>query len=560
MLAQIKLWLAPPVFENDEEKTRIARLLNTILLVYLGVVLMISFSLPLSDTSLMVSTLPILTMAMLTVGPLFLMRLGHVRLAAGIFISAMWVFSAGMTFLCGGVTSPMPTGYILIIIMAALLLGGKAAFAFSGLNVAASIVAFSLESSGSLPPTLIPAGPMFAVFTVIGNMVPATVFVYLATHSLKGALARARGNERELIASNLVLEENRKSLEERNERLQDTVGQYVEYMAQVGQGNLSDRLRIGGNGSNGNNASNGNTADDPLVALGQRLDETVVSLHSMTTQVYETANNLNSAAAEILAASSQQASGASEQSAAISQTTTTVDEVKVIAEQSVARAQQVANTSQRTVDVSRAGKQAVQDTIRSMAKIKTRVEGIAENILALSEQTQQIGEIITTVNDIAAQSNMLALNASVEAARAGEYGKGFAVVAVEVRNLAEQSRQATAQVKAILSDIQRATNATVMATEEGTKGVDEGVGLAAQTQQVIEQLSAVIEESAQAATQVVAGGRQQATGIEQIGLAMQNINYATVQNLSSTRQTEQAARELNELAGRLTKVVAQYQL
>jgi len=154
----------------------------------------------------------------------------------------------------------------------------------------------------------------------------------------------------------------------------------------------------------------------------------------------------------------------------------------------------------------------------------------------------------------------LALNASVEAARAGEHGKGFAVVAAEVRNLAEQSRQATAQVKAILSDIQNGINSTVMATEEGTKVVDLGGQLAAQTAEVIAQLAGVIDESAQAAMQMVASGRQQASGVEQIALAMQNINQATVQSLASTRQAEKAAQDLNELARTLTGTVEQYQL
>jgi methyl-accepting chemotaxis protein len=283
-------------------------------------------------------------------------------------------------------------------------------------------------------------------------------------------------------------------------------------------------------------------------------------LQNVLIQVRDAANNLDSAAAEILAATTQQVAGASEQSAAISQTTITVDEVRTIAEQSAARAQEVTGASQRTVEVSRTGQQAVEDTIGSMTQIKDRVEGIAENILALSEQTQQIGEIIATVNEIAAQSNMLALNASVEAARAGEHGKGFAVVAVEVRNLAEQSRQATAQVKAILSDIQRATNSTVMATEEATKGVDAGVRLSAQAREAIERLSGVISESAQMATQMVAGGQQQQSGIEQIALAMQNINQATTQSLASTRQAERAAQNLNELARSLTGIVEQYQL
>jgi len=316
------------------------------------------------------------------------------------------------------------------------------------------------------------------------------------------------------------LRDTLRSGQEEREYLRACAKEYVNYMTQIAEGNLSARLPLD---------NDGDGTDDPLTLLGCHLNETTASLQHMTLRVRETANNLGSAAAEILAATTQQASGASQQSAAISQTSTTVDELKTIAEQSVGRAQEVANTSQRTVEVSRIGRQA-------------------ENILALSEQTQQIGEIIATVSDIATQSNMLALNASVEAARAGEYGKGFAVVAVEVRNLAEQSRQATAQIKAILSDIQKATNATVMTTEEGTKGVEEGVQLAAQAGEAIKQLESVIEESAQVAMQVVAGGRQQASGIEQIALAMQNINQATNQSLVSVQQTEKAAQELNELA------------
>jgi methyl-accepting chemotaxis protein len=282
-------------------------------------------------------------------------------------------------------------------------------------------------------------------------------------------------------------------------------------------------------------------------------------LQHLSTQIREAANDIASAASEIMAATSQQAAGASEQLAATTQSITTVDEVKTIAAQLVTRAQNVADTSQHTVEVSRSGQHIVQKTIASMAQIKVRVESIAENILALSEQTQQIGEIIATVNDIAAQSNMLALNASVEAARAGEHGKGFAVVAVEVRNLAEQSRQATTQIKAILSDIQRATNATVMVTEEGTKRVDEGGKLAAQAGGVIEQLATVIEESTQAAVQMVVGGQQQTTGVEQIARAMQHINQATEQGQASTQQVARAAENLNELARELAKTVEQYQ-
>ena len=339
---------------------------------------------------------------------------------------------------------------------------------------------------------------------------------------------------------------------ERSEReyMETTVERYLAYMQQVGSGNLKAYLPL-------DHASR--PAGDPLLRLGQDLEKMTRSLQSTILQIRQTAASLTAASTQILAATTQQASGAAEQSAAISQTTSTVDAVKLIAEHSSDRANEVVETAQRTAKVSQEGQRAVQSTIASMEQIKQQVFSITENIQALSERTQQIGEIIITVNQISAQSNMLALNASVEAARAGEQGKGFAVVALEVRNLAEQSRRATTQIKAILSEIQKATHATVMATEEGAKGADEGVILASQARQALEQLASVIEESSETAGHVAAAGRQQMTGVEQVVLAMQNINQATLQNLSSTRQAEKAAQSLDDLSHQLMAMVARYQ-
>lgn len=331
------------------------------------------------------------------------------------------------------------------------------------------------------------------------------------------------------------------------DRLESVVSEYQVFIERVSTGDLTARLNL--NGQN-----------DALTMLGRNLNGMVERLSEVTSQIRIATANISASAAEILAATTQQVSGASEQSSAISQTSTTIDEVKTIVEQAFLKAQAVAEQAQRTRDISRMGEHAVSETVESMGQIKDRVEGIAENILALSEQTQQIGDIIATVNDIASQSNLLALNASVEAARAGEHGKGFAVVAVEVRNLAEQSKQATAQVKAILNEIQRATNAAVMATEEGTKGVDGGAQLTGQTGQTIQKLAESIDESASAAQQIVASAQQQTTGMEQIALAMQNINQATVQNLASTRQAERAAQDLATVAKQMEGVVARYKL
>jgi len=338
-------------------------------------------------------------------------------------------------------------------------------------------------------------------------------------------------------------------MQEAQKYQEQTVATYLGFIEQVAAGDLTVRLPLNGTGN-----------DDALVTLGHNLNNMVEGLGEMAYKIRQATANITAASTEIMAATAQQATRATEQSSAISQTTTTIDEVKVIVEQSFVKAQAVAQQAQHTRETSQAGEQAVTETVDSMKQIKDKVEGIAENILALSEQTQQIGEIIATVNDIAAQSNLLALNASVEAARAGEHGKGFAVVAVEVRNLAEQSKQATAQVKAILNEIQRATNVAVMATEEGTKGVDTGVQMTGQAGITIQKLTAGISENASAAQQIVASSQQQTTGMEQIALAMENINEAMVQNLASTRQAEKAAQDLSSVAKQLEELVDIYRL
>jgi methyl-accepting chemotaxis protein len=303
--------------------------------------------------------------------------------------------------------------------------------------------------------------------------------------------------------------------------------------------------------------------------MGENLGTTLVSaetekqarrrIEGLLETIAETANGLVSATSEILAATTQQASGAQEQAAAVAQTVSTVDEVVQTSEQSAARARSVSELSQRSADVGRAGARVVDESVRAMDLVREQVESLAESILALAEQAQAIGDIIATVNEIAEQTNLLALNAAIEASRAGEHGRGFGVVAGEVKMLAEQSKKATQQVRQILGDIQRATNSAVMATEEGTKSVGAASRVITQAGDTIKTLSGIIDDGSQAATQIAASASQQATGMAQIHLAMRNISHVTNQNLGSTRQTEQAAKDLSRLGERLRERLGGFQ-
>ncbi|OGQ82029.1 MAG: chemotaxis protein [Deltaproteobacteria bacterium RIFCSPLOWO2_12_FULL_60_19] len=276
---------------------------------------------------------------------------------------------------------------------------------------------------------------------------------------------------------------------------------------------------------------------------------------SITRQLREAIARLSSSSAEILAMTTQVASGAAETATAVSETTTTVEEVKQTAGVSSQKAKYVSESAQRSAQVSQTGKKSVDETIAAMNRIREQMESVAETIVRLSEQSQTVGEIIATVNDLADQSNLLAVNASIEAAKAGEQGKGFAVVAQEVRSLAEQSKQATAQVRSILTDIQKATGAAVLATEQGTKAVDAGVKQSTEAGESIRLLGDSITESTQAATQIAASSQQQLVGMDQVALAMENIKQASTQNVAGTKQAETAAHNLNELGRKLKQLV-----
>lgn len=284
------------------------------------------------------------------------------------------------------------------------------------------------------------------------------------------------------------------------------------------------------------------------------------NLRITTTQIQEGTTVISSSTSQMLASVSQTASAALETATAINQTVTTIEEVKQTSQFVNQQTKMVAESSQKAVQVSKVGEKSVDDTIAMMNQLREQTEMVAINIVKLSEQSQAIGNIITTVNELADQSNILAINAAIEAARAGEQGRGFAVVAQEVKNLADQSKTATKEIRTILVDIQKATNLVVMSMEKASKAVETSVKQSMNAGESIKSLAKTITENAKFITQITVSAQEQSIGMDQLSLAMHNIKEASEQNVTAMKQAEITVKDLNKLGNTLKELIKKYQL
>lgn len=302
------------------------------------------------------------------------------------------------------------------------------------------------------------------------------------------------------------------------------------------------------------------TGSDEIGRLGVTLNSMVAGLKDLAMQSREATNNLGSAIAEIRASTQEQAAGVEEQLAAVQETAATVDEITHAGSQVTKRAQEVIASAQATAQTSADGMRAVDETSRSMDSIREQAELVAQNIVSLSEKTQAIGDIISSVNDISERSHLLALNAAIEAAAAGESGRSFSVVASEMKVLADQAKDATNQVRAILGDVQRGINTSVMLTEEAVKRAAAGKQRTEVSQRTIGEITSRFQESVLTFQQIVASTNQQQLGIEQVMGALQNIRQASQQTAAGTRQLNDAASNLGGLSEQLLGLSGRYRL
>ena len=271
---------------------------------------------------------------------------------------------------------------------------------------------------------------------------------------------------------------------------------------------------------------------------------------AVTRHLHDAVATIASASTGILAATAQQATGAAQEETAIHETTATADEVRQTVALTTEKARLVAKDVRETAEISRDGRRAVDESVRGTQEARARMEALAERILTLSDQAQAIGEIVRTVNGLAEQSNLLSVNAGIEAAKAGEAGRGFAVVAAEVKSLAEQSRQATAQIRDILSEIQAATQAAVMAAEQGVKASEAGEADHDRGGRGDPPARRAARAARRTPPQQILASVAAADDRRRPGRRWRCRTSARprTQNMAATRQVEQAARELDGLS------------
>jgi methyl-accepting chemotaxis protein len=345
---------------------------------------------------------------------------------------------------------------------------------------------------------------------------------------------------RRVAESTKLADDQRRSRDD----LAKAVGLYGDFVERVAAGDLTTSLKGGG--------------AEELAALGENLGRMSGGLRGMALRVQEAVALLGSAAAEIMTTAAEQSSSATETASAVTETVATVEEVARTAEQSTERARSAVEASERSLVISEGGRNAVEEALATMDRVRDQMAAIGERMLALSEQAQAAGGITGSVAELAEQSNLLALNASIEAARAGEHGRGFAVVAHEVRGLAEQSKRAAGQIRGMLGDIQKSAQAAVLAVEEGSRAVQTAGGAAKRSGERIEELATTISSTAEIVKHTLAATQPVITGMSQITQAMRSIEQAALQASEGTRQTESAARDLNTLSTTLRDAVAQY--
>ena len=300
------------------------------------------------------------------------------------------------------------------------------------------------------------------------------------------------------------------------------------------------------------------TSTDEIGELARSFNALVQRLREIPAALRESTELLASSVADLSAFTTGQSQTLTRQAAALQETQVTAQEIKQTSLVAAQKAEAIIQVTDRAESVSRSGELAVEQSLKALFDMRSQVEEIATRIASLGDKTVQIGDITQTVKDLADQSNMLALNAAIEAVRSGEHGRGFSVVAREIRNLADQSIQATNRVREILEDVRGAVGGAVSITERGAGRIESGLAEVKTTGEKLTELSAIVKENSAVVRQINAAVGQQNAGVAQIFSAITDQNRMMEETMKRLSQTEAAVKTIEEVAIRLVRLVDEF--
>ena len=275
----------------------------------------------------------------------------------------------------------------------------------------------------------------------------------------------------------------------------------------------------------------------------------------LSRQIGAAVQRMQSSSSELQAAANQQTTGAKEQVASMTEISTTMRQLLATSKQIADSSQGVARIADGTSEAAQRGEQTVQRAQAEVATIRTQVDLVVEHMLDLGRKSQQIGGILAIINELAEQTNILAINATIEAAGAGDAGKRFSVVADEIRKLADRVAGSTREIHGLTDQIRAAVNTAVMATESGSKAVDAGTRQFAEVTAVFRQISELLRNTTEAAREIELSTRQQSTAVEQTNVAVANVAQSAREAEASSSQVLQTVAELTSLSRELTQLV-----
>ena len=329
------------------------------------------------------------------------------------------------------------------------------------------------------------------------------------------------------------------------ERIQSAIMSLLMEVSNVADGDLTTTVEVG---------------DDITGEIASSFNFMIEQLRNIIVQVQSTANRVSTSSSRIQATAEHLADGSAIQSDQIINTSAAVDEMSISIQQVSENAAQSAAVSNQARANALEGTQVVNRTIRSMTLIRTQVESVADSVNELRIYSEQIGEIVSIVNDLADRTSVLAINATIRAMAAGEIGRGFAVVAREVEALAAEATTATERVDNIIKVIQRDTQLTVNATETTVAEVHKGSQLASEAGTRLEEIEQVTVRLAELIQAISLAAQQQARSSETVARSMNDISLVTQQTAAGTRQASTSIQNLTQLAGRLRASVSTFKI